>query len=444
MDTHPGAASVAGQLLAFYREPALHRPPFIHGEAPMPDGQVVLRLALGRFPPGWLRDLPERDREEVRDAAVAFVRQVCLWERATHYQVLCLRPDATHAAIRESYRLLIALIHPDRHDAKGAGWPTGCSQRANQAHELLADAQRRAEYDAGLHHATDAAAVEAAVRAAHAAQPGRRHRGARSSPASVAKRFVVVIGVIVALFIVQAWWVGDVAPQYSLLERTIPASSRWVRDILPDPPRFLTASNPFRPELLESLKEPRRLAAVGSWVPSQEPPRETAQPAPVPPTVAAPPARLVASEPAAPVLRLAQAPATPPPPATPETPGSASPTRDQIEALVAQLVGYYDAGDAERLVGLYDPGELGWFGGGRIRTPFTEFFGATRERRLRMERLQWRNAGNSAQARGEATVLADYVDGRPRLQRRVPVELDIALRDGQARITRLVLFPGGQ
>ena len=296
-----------------------------------------------------------------------------------------------------------------------------------------------------MRHSTDAAAVEAAARGAHAAQPGRRHRRARSSPASLAKRFVVVSGVIVALFIVQAWWVGDVAPQYSLLERTIPASSRWVRDILPDPPRFLAAATtPFKPELLGPLEEPRRLAAVGSWVPSQEPPRETAQPAPVPQPVPAPPAAFVASEPAAPVLRLAQAPATSPAPATPEKPGSASPTRDQIEALVAQLVGYYEAGDADRIVGLYDPRELGWFGGGRIQTPFADFFGATRERRLRMESLQWRSAGTSAQARGEATVLAVFADGRPRLERRVPVELDPVLSDGQARITRLVLFPGGQ
>lgn len=463
MDTHPGAASVAGQLLAFYREPALHRPPYIHGEAPLPDGQVVLRLALGRFPPGWLRDLPQRDREEVRDAAVAFVRQVCLWERATHYQVLCLEPDATHEAIRESYRLLIALIHPDRQDAAGPGWPTGCSQRANQAHEVLADAQARAEYDAGLRRTGGAAAVEAAVRASHVTGQGagRRSRRVRSSPASLAKRFVVVSGVIAALFIVQAWWVGDVAPHYSLLERAIPASSRWVRDILPDPPRFLaTAETPFKPELLESLNEPRRIAAVGAWVPLQDPPSEAAakapdlpvsaaaaapqEPARAPQAMPAPPASMVAPEPAAPVLRLAQAPTAPPAPATPAAPVSTGPTRDQIESLVAQLVGYYDAGDADRLVGLYDPGELGWFGGGRIRTPFADFFGATRERRLRMERLQWRNAGSSAQARGEATVLADYVDGRPRLERRVPVELDIALRDGQARITRLVLFPGGQ
>jgi len=468
VDTHPGAASVAGQLLAFYREPALHRPPYIHGEAPLPDGQVVLRFALDRFPPGWLRELPERDREEVRDAAIAFVRQVCLWERATHYQVLCLEPDATHEAIRESYRLLIALIHPDRQDATGPGWPTGCSQRANQAHAVLADAQRRAEYDAGLRRSGGSAAVEAAVRASHAAGhgAGRRSHRVRSSPASIAKRFVVVSGVIAALFIVQAWWVGDVAPHYSLLERTIPASSRWMRDILPDPPRFLAnASTPFTPEPPEPpepLGESSRMAPVGSWVPLQESPRVTAAhapaaalpvasavaaapaPGPAPQTVPAPPASFAAPEPSAPVLRLAQAPATTPAPATPVAPASTGPTRDQIESLVAQLVGYYDAGDADRIVGLYDPGELGWFGGGRIRTPFADFFGATRERRLRMERLQWRNAGNSAEARGEATVLADYMDGRPRLERRVPVELDIALRDGQARITRLVLYPGGQ
>ena len=46
-----------------------------------------------------------------------------------------------------------------------------------------------------------------------------------------------------------------------------------------------------------------------------------------------------------------------------------------------------------------------------------------------------------ARARGQATVEAEYVHGLPRLDRDIDVEVDIALRNGQARITRLSLFP---
>ena len=460
-----GAASVAGELLAFYRNPARHRPPYLHHEVPMPDGQVVFRLALGRFPHGWVRDLPSREREEVREAAASFVRQVCLWERATHYQVLCVDPDASRGSVKDNYHLLIALIHPDRHEP-GSAWPTGCAQRANQAYEVLADEARRAEYDAGLLHAEHGATLDAAARVAHATEPARHRR--RFSAASFFKRFAVVAGVVAALFIVQAWWVGgSESPQHSLLERAIPASGRWVREVLPDTPRFLSTVSPatvaFDPgDRMEPLKEPRRLASLGTWVPMREatrdatpalaPPVLVAQPTASSPAAPLPPAAPskspaesapLASRPSAPIV-LAQVPAPVRVAQAPASPSPVAPSRDQIELLVAALVGYYDSGDAEQLVGLVDPDRLGWFGGFRLRGAYADFFAATRSRRLRMEQIAWQQNGAMAQARGEATVMAEYADGRPRLERRVPIELDIALREGQARITRLVLFPGGQ
>src|SRR5258706_7868763 len=149
------AASVASELLAFYREPVLHRTHYLHGEQDFPDGGVVFRLALGRFPQGWLRDMPAAERAEVRSAARAFVRQVCLWDRATHYQLLCVGVDARREAIRESYHLLIALVHPDRQEADSEEWPTGCAQRANLAHETLTDRDRRAAYDASFGKGTE-------------------------------------------------------------------------------------------------------------------------------------------------------------------------------------------------------------------------------------------------------------------------------------------------
>jgi hypothetical protein len=139
-------------------------------------------------------------------------------------------------------------------------------------------------------------------------------------------------------------------------------------------------------------------------------------------------------------LRLAQAPSVAPVrPAAAAT--ASSPSRDQVERLVAQLVGYYDAGDADRLVALFDDDRLGFWSGLRTRNAYSDFFGATRERRLRIERLGWHLNGATAEARGEAIVTAEYQDGRPRLERRVPVELDIVLDGGEPRLARLVLFP---
>ena len=143
---------------------------------------------------------------------------------------------------------------------------------------------------------------------------------------------------------------------------------------------------------------------------------------------------------AEPPVRVAQAPVAPPSAATPAAP--TSPSRDQVEGVVALLVGFYDAGDSDRLVALVDPDALGWMQGYRMRSAYSDFFGSTRSRKLRMERLTWHNNGAVAEARGEATVVAEYADGRPRLERRVPIELDIALRAGGPRVTRLVLFPG--
>ena len=247
----------------------------------------------------------------------------------------------------------------------------------------------------------------------------------------------------------------------------MPASARWMRDVLPDTPRFLSALPPsteaFDPgERLQLIKEPRRLASLGSWVPLPESAREPAPPAgagspdaaPAPPAASPPPAAVLAATiPAAPLPIVERASAAilvaqaAPPQRTAQATGSSappSPSRDQVESLVALLVGYYDSGNAEQVVGLVDPDHLGWFGGLRLRGAYADFFAATSSRRLRMEQLAWRQSGALAQARGEATVVAEYADGRPRLERRVPVELDIGLREGQARITRLVLFPGGQ
>ena len=133
-------------------------------------------------------------------------------------------------------------------------------------------------------------------------------------------------------------------------------------------------------------------------------------------------------------MRIAQATTAPVAPA----PKSSPPANKEVELLVAQLVSAYEAGDARQLMALYDGG---FWQAASVQQTYANFFSATRNRRLRIDSLTWTSSAQSARARGQATVIADYNDSTPHLERQVDVELDIILVDGRLRFTRLSLFP---
>ena len=274
--------------------------------------------------------------------------------------------------------------------------------------------------------------------------PHRRRRR------SFVRPFLAVIGGAAALFLVQTWWVSDVPGHYTLLERALPlGSTQWVRDGLP---RFLDKpAIVFDPiQMLAPSKPTQRLASVSVMTPVTttvaSPVVETRPPAPAStsliPVAREAPAKSDIPVPtlpreASPPVRVAQVAA----PAAVAAPARASPTTEEIEMLVARLVSYYEAGDSDGLVGLYDPAAMGFWKGMRTRSTYSDFFRSTKQRRLRMDRLNWQTSAQSAVARGQATLVADTSEGSGRIERKVDVEIDIGMRDGQARITRLSLFP---
>src|SRR5262252_10028678 len=101
------AGALVAQLLAFLREPARERPRYTTGHEPIAGGGDVIRFAQGKFPPQVLARTTPAERLELREAAQAFIRQVCFWDSATHYQVLCAAPGADRATVKENYHLLI-------------------------------------------------------------------------------------------------------------------------------------------------------------------------------------------------------------------------------------------------------------------------------------------------------------------------------------------------
>jgi len=283
-----------------------------------------------------------------------------------------------------------------------------------------------------------------------------------------AKTLIAVSGVVAALMVIALSVEDDDWGDRSVLQaslarlranpvagadrpRYVGASSQRASDALPDEPEPFAIFKPLMRLIV--AEEPK------AWVPT--PKLEAAAPAPaapapaaptpvvatapvaVPVTVAEPPVAVAAELPRPP-LRMAQAPsAVTPPPKTaniaPRATGDgARPTNLEIESLVVALIGYYEAGDADHLMGLVDGG---FWRTAQMRQGYSDFFRATRARRLRLERLAWNTESGAAKARGEATVIAEYFDRNGPVERRVDVELDIGLRDGQARITRLSLFP---
>ena len=69
----------------------------------------------------------------------------------TYYEELGLRPDATPEEIRQAYRNMVRLLHPDQQpDGRLRRLAEGQMKRLNAVHETLTDPVRRQQYDASL------------------------------------------------------------------------------------------------------------------------------------------------------------------------------------------------------------------------------------------------------------------------------------------------------
>ncbi len=436
-----GAAPVVTQLLAF-----LEAPPRYRGElgarASLESGHHIFRFAQGRFTAEAVREMEGHEPEELRRAAVAFIREVCLREGATHYQALCVPADASREAIKENYHLLMALIHPDRAEGGHEAWPSCCAQRANRAYAVLYDDAARASYD------------KSSARAPSSPPPPRHpyRRMARKRTrlkARVAAALLAVGGIACALLLGEAW-VGEFGDtQFAF------TGKGGGRDVAlgAERPRFLgTNITPARDDggdtpgaSREAERFTMREPAWRSVSPALAlaPAREKVDPGPASPVTSARPApgARPEREPSPPpeAARIASPEGPEQPKAPPQGPAQGALTSAQIEIVVARLVGAYEAGEADGVMALVDEG--GAARAARTREAYLDFFRSTRERRLRVKRLEWQTAAASARAQGEATVQAEYVDAPGGLDRDVAVDLEIGLKDGQPKITRLGLFP---
>jgi hypothetical protein len=456
-DPGPGAGALVAQLLAFLREPARQRPRYTVGREAIAGGDHVIRFAQGKFPPQVLSRTTPAERLELREAAQAFIRQVCFWDGATHYQVLCAPQDARRAALKDNYHLLMALIHPDRRDADTAAWPRDCAQRVNRAYDTLGDDARRREYDASLERQR---AAHIATSTGSIGVPPVRHRV--HWPRRLAKAGLAFGVLVLALLgyeavfsdhrheILASLWTGSRSSEEVNSSRPpryihSPRADGTVQPIPEKAPFEVPVLTPLWRAITGSKPPPAHEDSRVEW--SKSPPVAVPPPPADDTRSVIAPAHVVAQAPAAPQSTPADMPKAATPAPAPAVPVSLAPApipglpAQDIEVLVVRLIDSYEAGDIDRLMALVDARDRGFWSSNTMRQSFAEFFRSTRVRKLHVSNLDWRNADHEAHARGQAFLRAEYDDDRGVVERNVDLEMDIALREGQPRIVRLKLFP---
>lgn len=96
---------------------------------------------------GKVQDEADERKEELQKASIFFVQRVCFRGENTHYDVLGLEREFSADVLRQRYRALIGLTHPDRNIS---GLPVNAAVRINKAYDILSNEQQRIEYDALL------------------------------------------------------------------------------------------------------------------------------------------------------------------------------------------------------------------------------------------------------------------------------------------------------
>lgn len=456
----PDPNFVAGELLAFHHEPVVFRPRLTHGREPFPGGAHVFRFAQGKFPEAMLRRMPQHERRRLREAAAFFVRQVCAWDGATHYQLLCVAPDAKLSVVREHYQALMGLIHPDRAREGEEPWPADFVQRANQAWAVLSDERSRHAYDGWLatsgraphrgNRPEPAVAPELAVAPAVAAgdSPGRsRTRRRVRIRTTLGATSLALAGLLFA----YTWWATQVPQDLQTLQTAAPLelTLKWMHEVGSSvrPPSFLGASAVKAASEAAPLAEPPKRPA-----PSPARPELTAATVPSPILAAPSPRSADATAPGrtAPATDAATRPRPEPAPragmgaqrvASVTATTDVAPVLPDLEVLVSRLVAHYEGGDLDRFLGLFDPDSVGVLEAMSLRNDFSSFFRSTGSRRLRVRSVDWSVADGVLRGKGRAIVVAEYTDPARRLERTVDFGIEAVMRAGVPKIARLTLFP---
>ena len=129
-------------LRAFAADPTKAIIPFSFASSEA--GAGLLQLAAGRTP----ASLESREPGAIAfESAQRFLACVVFDPKNNYFTLLCVDRNASDDAIKDNYRRLIALVHPD---ANPIGFPSDAASRVNLGYAVLSNAEARASYAESL------------------------------------------------------------------------------------------------------------------------------------------------------------------------------------------------------------------------------------------------------------------------------------------------------
>lgn len=137
-------AAIWDALLDYQQSPGRHSVAMREPRVLFDNTLTLLMLAADRH-----MELPggQSPPQAVRQAARYFVRTAMLRPANDHYTLMGVKPETDIPTLREHYRLLMRLTHPDFLN-KDDAWPVDAAARVNRAHDALSSSDKRAAYDA--------------------------------------------------------------------------------------------------------------------------------------------------------------------------------------------------------------------------------------------------------------------------------------------------------
>jgi hypothetical protein len=186
----PSMNGVQAALLDYFQAPGKYQLACRQPEVLFNAVREVLQVATGR-----VEGLDGRQPKELRDAAAFFVGAALLYPGADHYALLGVARSTNGTELKERYRMLMRLVHPDFAGTSRPNWPNDSAMRVNRAYEVLSSPVLRREYDEQFasgtvqHRGPSQQTARRAIPGAKHSAPGIRGRFAKRA----AWAFVLVL-----------------------------------------------------------------------------------------------------------------------------------------------------------------------------------------------------------------------------------------------------------
>lgn len=383
------SATLRAALLDYCHSPGKYQVSLRQPQAVFSAVREVLHIAVGRDGEGAPGKEPDTS---LRDAARFFVRTALLFPGADHYALFGVDRTVDNADLKDRYRLMMRLLHPDFSGPGAGSWPADSAVRVNRAYDTLSSAVQRRLYDESLAPAhANSPAVTPATRRPRPPVPAP-DEGTRQSRVKILAGVCALAGVGLVALILSATGSPDSAqlvqrdrvkpePASAALQEPAPQpvaspvrlqeALAQLRPALAPPPRAVeppigrsppavavkergaplarapVSASPRRLEVAE--QRPERVQSVREAVASSPPPAEQR------PDILVAAAPAVAPPPSPPQATSAVAPAPPAQAPTPFRPvQKPGPTLIEAQPLLSQLLQVMESGRGERILNLLD------------------------------------------------------------------------------------------